>query len=73
MEVVEGSRDRAGANPSEWRRPTGEVAGPEPLQSGLPKRGATARIEVGDRVDSFEGDPEVTGTGPVGRLGQRVT
>ncbi len=73
MEVVEGSRDGAGANLSERRRPAGEVARPEPPQAGLPKGGAATRIEVGDGVDGFESDPEVTGAGPVGRRGQRVT
>jgi hypothetical protein len=73
MEVVEGSRDRAGASVSERRRPTGEVARPEPLEARLTERGATTRIEVGDGVNSFESDPEVTGAGSVGRLGQRVT
>jgi hypothetical protein len=73
MEVEEGSCDRAGANRSERRRPAGEVARPEPPQAGLTERGTTTRIEVGDGVNGFESDPEVTGAGPVGRLGQRVT
>src|SRR5580704_15768314 len=73
MEVVEGRCDRAGADGSEGRRPAGEVARPESLQSRLTERSATTGIEVGDGVEGFDGDPEVAGAGPVGRLGQRVT
>ena len=73
MEVGEGGRDRAGTDNSERGRPAGEVARPEPPQAGFAKGSATTGIEVGDGVDGFESDPEVTGAGPVGRRGQRVT
>jgi hypothetical protein len=73
MEIVEGRGDCTGADAPEWGGPTGEIARPESAEPGLTQRGAAAGIEVGDGVDGFESDPEVTGAGPVGRRGQRVT
>ena len=73
VEVVEGRCNGAGADPTERRRAPGEVARPEPAQSGLSVGRTAALVEVRDGVDGFESDPEVPRTGRVCPLDQRVT